>query len=77
MRSFFLKDLLSVTPQQITTQITTHADDQMKSNAPDIWPKADIAKRFDVNEKEVEPSWPFSFQLEFRDRNFRLSARTR
>ena len=49
----------------------------MKSNAPDIWPKADIAKRFDVNEKDVEPSWPFSFQLEFRDRNFRLSARTR
>ena len=49
----------------------------MKSNAPDIWPKADIVKRFDVNEKDVEPSWPFSFQLEFIDRNFRLKARTR
>lgn len=39
--------------------------------------KYEIKKAFPVDQKEFFCSWPYSFKIEFYERSFTLSARTR
>ena len=39
--------------------------------------KQEIKKAFPVDQKEFFCSWPYSFKIEFYERSFTLSARTR
>ena len=43
--------------------------------SPSIWERSAIIKAFPL--KSDPPNWPYTFILEFKDRNFTLSARTK
>ena len=76
MRSFFLKDLLSVTVLA-DTETLMQAPDELEAPlaCPGILPKGTIEKQFPIGKKGNK--WPFTFKIEFVDRNFTLSARTK
>ena len=77
MRSFFLNDLLSVNvlaDTETLMQISNFEDDQPQP-CPQILPKSQIEKQFPVGKNACK--WPFMFRVEFVDRNFTLSARSK
>ena len=77
MRSFFLKDLLSVTVLADTETLMNISsfEDDVPLPCPEILAKSTIEKKFPLGKKGSK--WPFKFKVEFVDRNFTLSARTK
>ena len=72
MRSFHLKDLLTVKVLKIPTQ-----NDSIVATHGQILPVEEICKLFKVEETAECSNWPYTFKLEFTQRSFTLSARTR
>ena len=78
MRSFFLKDLLSVnvlSDTETLMQVSNSGEDEASLACPGIPAKSMIEKQFPTGKKSCK--WPFTFKVEFVDRNFTLSARTK
>ena len=75
MRSFFLKDLISVTIVPDNIVYNFGKPDWRVMQSPSIWERSAIIKAFPL--KSSPPHWPFTFKLEFKDRDFTLSARNK
>ena len=74
MRSFHLKDLISVQTLNAPEGTVEVFDSMYESKT--ILTKEEIMTQFKVDETSKESTWPYMFRIEFADRSFRLGART-
>lgn len=78
MRSFNLKDLLTVKVIKLSSQAATAKDTVHDIHSgQQMLTIEDIQKKYKIDETaKTSTSWPFQFKLEFTQRCFTLSART-
>jgi len=76
MRSFLLRDLVSVTSEFLAEHHDLKTCGEDIQSYPQLLPKAEIRKRFPLNEKSEFSDWRYTFCVEFRQRTLTFGART-
>lgn len=76
MRSFLLKDLIGAQEQYFETD--DHKNVSKTQTASKMRTIAELQKSSErADEKSKTSNWPYTFKIEFNERSFSLSARTK